>query len=496
MPHTIILRRCASLLMLLGLSAAAPYMPTALHLPMSTVQAAKKVQPWQHGALRVSDNHRYLQHKDGTPFYYQGETAWLMPERLTRDEVGFYLTCCESAGYNVVQVQTVNGVPAMNAYGRSSHPQGYDFSSVQRHADGDDYGYWDHMDYIVRVAEQHGIYVGMVCIWGGLVKSGQMSVDEAKLYGRFLAERYKDSPNIIWIIGGDIRGDVKTEVWDALATTIKECDPNHLMTFHPRGRTCSATFFNDRAWLDFNMFQSGHRRYGQRNGDGDYTIAENTEEDNWRYVADAQALSPLKPVLDGEPSYEDIPQGLHDLNAPRWTAADCRRYAYWSVFAGSCGHTYGNNNIMQFYRPGVNAAYGASRPWYEAVHDPGFNQMQYLHRLMLLFPYVERVPDQEIIAAGSNGERYDRLIATRGADYLLVYNYTGRPMKVDLTRIRGKHKRCWWMNPADGTLSYIGEVDNAVTDFYIDDAYGVGRDRVLIATDASADYLKPETEHL
>jgi hypothetical protein len=26
-----------------------------------------------------------------------------------------------------------------------------------------------------------------------------------------------------------------------------------------------------------------------------------------------------------------------------------RRYAYWSVFAGSCGHTYGHNAIMQFY---------------------------------------------------------------------------------------------------------------------------------------------------
>ena len=64
---------------------------------------------------------------------------------------------------------------------------------------------------------------------------------------------------------------------------------------------------------------------GQRNGEGDYTIKENTEEDNWRYVETSQAMRPLKPVLDGEPSYEDIPQGLHHLDEPRWKDYDIRR---------------------------------------------------------------------------------------------------------------------------------------------------------------------------
>ena len=52
------------------------------------------------------------------------------------------------------------------------------------------------------------------------------------------------------------QGDKGTEAWDALARAIKKGDPGHLMTFHPRGRTTSAWWFNDREWLDFNMFQS------------------------------------------------------------------------------------------------------------------------------------------------------------------------------------------------------------------------------------------------
>ena len=448
------------------------------------MQAAK---PWSNGKLRVSDNKRYLQFENGKPFFWLGDTGWLLPERLDRDAADFYLSRCAAAGYNVVQVQVINGVPALNVYGQMSMTDGFDFSAIDRKGV---YGYWDHMDFIIDRAETYGLYVGMVCIWGGLVKAGLMDVEQARSYGNFLAKRYAGKKNIVWIIGGDVEGSVRTEVWEALATTIKEADPNHLMTYHPRGRTTSAKWFNNSSWLDFNMFQSGHRRYGQRMGNAKYPIPDGTEEDVWMYVDSAQSYLPLKPVLDGEPSYEDIPQGLHDGNEPRWTAADVRRYAYWSVFAGSCGHTYGHNAVMQFVRPGVRGAYfadGEQKPWYKALNDEGYNQMKYVKRLMLALPYFDRVADQSVIE--DNGKRYDRLIATRGNDYLLVYNYTGRDMRIDLKKIEGKKKRVWWMNPADGRLTYLGVYDNKATTFRYHATAGNVTDGVLMAIDASKDYI-------
>lgn len=441
--------------------------------------------PWKNGKLEVSAEGRYLKHENGQPFFWLGDTGWLMPQRLNREEVAFYLDNCSRAGFNVVQVQTLNGVPSMNVYGQYSMTDGFDFSYIDKKGV---YGYWDHMDYIIRTAESKGIYIGMVCIWGGLVRSGQMNVEEAKAYGTFLAERYKDNPNIVWIIGGDTRGDVKTEVWETLARTIRSIDKNHLMTFHPFGRTMSATWFNDADWLDFNMFQSGHRRYGQTKGDGDNLADSNVAEDNWRYVEASLAKKPLKPVLDAEPSYEGIPHGLHNPKECRWTADDVRRYAYWSVFAGSFGHTYGNNSIMQFYREGYAPAYGAQETWQEALKDEGFNQMKYLKELMLRFPFFERIPDQSVIA-GTNGERYDRAIATRGSDYLLVYNYSARPMQIDLTKISGEKKEAWWFNPQNGSMTYIGEFENKITDFQYDAPYMRGEDRVLVVTDATKDYV-------
>ena len=450
-----------------------------LTLAALTAQAAK---PWENGKLKVADNQRFLMQENGTPFFWQGDTGWLLPERLDRAEAEYYLQRCREAGYNVVQVQVVDGVPAYNIYGQPSHP----LPTAKQSG----YGYWDHLDYIVDMAAQHGIYIGMVAIWGGLVKDGKLSVDEAKKYGTFLANRYKDCPNIIWFMGGDIQGDVKPEVWNALATSIKAIDKNHLMTYHPRGRYTSARWWSKAEWIDFHTFQSGHRKYGQRMGNKDYPIPDNTEEDNWMYVDSTWNYNPVKPVLDAEPSYEDIPMGLHDKKEPHWRASAVRRYAYWSVFAGSCGHTYGHNAIMQMQKPGYPTSYGEAgdvKTWYQALNDPGFNQMKFLRQLILTFPYFERVPDQSIIV--ENGVQYERLIATRGSDYLLVYNYTSRPMKLDLTKISGQKKRVWWMNAGTGGLRYLGEFDNKVLTFRMHkQGFGV-EDGVLIAVDASKDYL-------
>jgi hypothetical protein len=335
----------------------------------------------------------------------------------------------------------------------------------------------------------------MVPIWGGLVKDGLIDVDGARSYGKFLANRYGKCPNIIWMIGGDIQGDVRPDVWEALATSIKSIDHEHLMTYHPRGRYTSARWWSKAEWMDFHTFQSGHRKYGQRMGNKDYPIPDDTEEDNWMYVDSTWAYSPIKPVLDSEPSYEDIPKGLHDPNEQRWQDYDVRRYAYWSVFAGSCGHTYGHNAFMQMLKPGYPTSYGSDgteKSWYQALEDPGFSQMKHLKNLMLTMPYFERVADQSVIV-GKNGTKYNRLLATRGNDYIMVYNYHSVPMHIDMTRVSGDKKNVWWMNARTGALSYIGEFDNKITTFNQPRARWMPiDDGVLIIIDSTKDYIAKE----
>ena len=148
---------------------------------MMSVATASAQKPWDNGKLRVSDNQRFLQFENGKPFFWQGETAWLMPERLNRDEVEYYLKTCHEAGYNMVQVQVLNAVPSYNVYGMPSHDKQGKLTGTQSSPLNNClYTYWDHMDYIVDAAARNGIYIGMVCIWGGLVKGGKLSEEQVR----------------------------------------------------------------------------------------------------------------------------------------------------------------------------------------------------------------------------------------------------------------------------------------------------------------------------
>jgi hypothetical protein len=234
------------------------------------------------------------------------------------------------------------------------------------------------------------------------------------------------------------------------------------------------------------MFQSGPQRYDQDKGPGA------KGEDNWRYVQEDYAKKPEKPTLDGEPSYERIPQGLHDPTQPYWTDADVRRYAYWSVFAGAFGHTYGSNAVQQMYKPGGGrGAFGVKNYWYEAIDDPGAGQMIHLKQLMLSRPYAERVPDDELIA-GENGARYDRILATRGTSYLLAYTYTGRPFEIRMGRISGQQAKASWYSPRDGRSVAIGTFPNqGIRKFTPPGTPADGNDWVLLVDDASKNYQAP-----
>jgi hypothetical protein len=451
-------------------------------------------KPWDNGRLVVSENGRFLQHENGKPFFWQGDTAWLLFTNLTRSEAKTYLDNRQAKRFNVIQVMVLHEVPQINVYGDSALFSGDPTQPLTTPGSDpeveSEYDYWDHVDYIVDQAADRGIYVAMVPAWGSIIESGSINIGNVRVYTEWLVKRYRNRPNIIWLNGGDAKGDNNTEIWKKLGATLRATDPNHLITYHPFGRTRSSTWFHNEPWLDFNMFQSGHRRYDQL-APGDDPKAWKGE-DNYKYVLEDYAKSPPKPTIDGEPSYENIPQGLHDPNEPCWQAADVRRYAYWSVFAGAFGHTYGNNAVMQMYKPDSGGgAYGPRNYWFEAVDDSGADQMQYLKALILSRPFFERIFDPSIIA-GKNGTRYDYIIATRGSSYAFLYTYTGRTFAVSMGKIRGEKIKAWWYSPRDGKAELLGDFDNkGVHSFDPPGDKQNGNDWVLVLDDSSLGYPEP-----
>jgi len=411
--------------------------------------------------LAVSENQRFLITENGEPFFWLGDTGWLLFSKLDRNEAEKYLDNRIEKGFNVIQVMVLHQLELSNIYGDSALIQGD--ITLPKTTEGNsfensnEYDYWDHVDYIIELAEKKGLYMAMVPIWGSNVRGGGVSISQADKYAIWLAQRYANNSNIIWLNGGDTRGSKNTAIWNIIGQRIRENAPNHLITFHPFGRTKSSSWFHEADWLDFNMFQSGHRRYDQDDTELSYG------QDNWKYVRDDYALNPIKPTIDGEPSYEGIPQGLHDPSEPYWDANDVRRYAYWSVFAGAFGFTYGHSAVMQMHKPGnLSPSYGVREYWTEALNATGATQMKYLKNLVLSKPFFDRIPDQSLIATGQ-GDRYDYQVATRGNDYAFVYTYNVREIQVAMGKIEGLKITASWYNPRNGQSIIIDEFENRGT---------------------------------
>lgn len=430
----------------------------------------------------VSDNHRYLL-KNGKPFFWMGDTGWELFHRLTLDEASQYLKRRAEQGFTVVQavaLAELDGLETPNANG--------DKPLVNNDPTQPNEAYFKHVDNIIDKANEYNITIGLLPTWGDKIYKNTwgtgpeiFNVTNAKLYGQWIGNRYKNKTNIIWIMGGDRnpRNASDEAIVSAMAQGIMEATNNKAMiSFHPQpAELGSAQWFHKSSWLGFNMFQTGHCR----------------ETAVYEQIEAAYNLHPVKPVLDAEPIYEDHPVCFNAKDLGTSSAYDVRKSAYLDLFAGAFGHTYGCHDIWQMYSPAHEGINGPHMYWQQAIELPGASQMIFVNRLMQSHPLTERVPDQMLIKE-NNYEAAYRIQATRGNDYLFVYTAAGEPFTVTLGKIKGSMLKAYWYDPRTGKTTTIGTIKNAGTKYFTPPSTGYGNDWVLVMDDAGTSYNIPGEE--
>jgi len=447
----------------------------------------------QMPALRVSDNQRFLVTADGRPFFWLGDTAWELFHRPTREDVTRYLRKRAEQRFTVIQAVALaefDGLNEPNAYGH--RPLVNNDPATPDVKDGPGNDYWDHVDFVIRQAGSLGLYVAFLPTWGDKWKADRgigpeiFTAENAEAYGRWLGERYKDTPNIIWVLGGDraIVTATHLEIIRAMARGLGAGDGGaHLMTFHPPGGNGSSTWFHDDEWLDFNMRQNGHAveftgRYDQTRVDYDRT--------------------PTKPVLDGEPVYEDHPVSFDARRLGHSIASDVRRPLYWDLFTGGFGHTYGHHSVWQMWTPARTPVNNPLLPWHDAIDQPGAAQMQHGRALMESRPFLTRIPDPDIIvtdrvATSVPGAGRYQFTSTRdtSGSYAMVYAPVGRSFSVRMSAITGNRVKAWWFNPRTGAATAIGSFANTGQREFTPPDRGEMLDWILVLDDESKKYPPP-----
>jgi hypothetical protein len=433
--------------------------------------------------LKITDDGRFLVRNDGTPFFWLADSAQLLLYRLSREDVDLYLQHRASRGFTVIKTQIVSflGINATNFYGNAPF------------IDGDprrpNEAFWQHVDYVINKIESLGLVTALVPDRNLVVVDhntndfGPLDASSAYAYGQYIGRRYRGKP-IVWVLGWDVAPAGREAVFQAEADGIAQgaAGGDHskvLITFHPHSSTSSSDWFHNYPWLDFNSIQSGHTIDNEA-----YNFPE-----THTLIASDYAKVPSKPVLEGEPAYEDTQDGFwYTKNGPRMGGDVIRRKAYWAIFAGAFGHTYGHNDIVAFHEPGRPSYSGQRNYWKDVLDAPGAADMRHLRTLLESRSHFVRIPDQSVLVSAA-GSGPDHVRATRASDnsYVLVYIPNGRPVTVNVKSIRGDVVEASWFDPRTGAFSAIGQFCNAgIQGFDPPGNTRTGNDWVLILDAVSA----------
>lgn len=426
----------------------------------------------------VSGNHHYLL-KNGQPFFWLGDTAWELFHRLNREEADRYLKRRREQGFTVIQAVVLaefDGLHTPNAYGDLPLLNDDPAKPVEK--------YFELVDYIIDRAAVYNMNIALLPSWGDKVFKDKWGTgpeifneQNAATYATWLAKRYKEKTNIIWILGGDRipRNESDIAIWRAMGNAImKETDGHAIISYHSQpNATGSAAWFGKEPWFAFNIFQNGHCR----------------DADNYQRLQNAWNSLPVRPVIDAEPIYEDHPVCFNAKDLGISSAYDVRKYAYLDLFAGAFGHTYGCHDVWQMYSARQVPVNAPHFYWYDALELPGALQMLFVKKLMESHPLVDRIPDQSLIKENDFAPS-ERIQATRGNNYLFVYTAAGKPFTVIMGKIQGKQLQAYWYNPRNGQTADLPVTENTGIKNFTPPSTGYGNDWVLVLDDLEKKYPK------
>ena len=324
--------------------------------------------------IKVSENGRHFVDQKGEPFLYHADTGWHLFEKLTRAEVEQYLENRRRKGFNTVQVQLLAETREnhTNAMGAAPLLRTHDLSTPNE-------AFFAHVDWALRKANEKGIQLVIAPAWLGCCEAGWKhilktnGVEKCREFGRYLGRRYQQSPNVMWLQGGDKDPGQFLPYVNAMAAGLKETDSNHLHTAHAGSPKSAMEFYANEPWLGVNST---------------YTYSPNiTNVGRPQFHVYAATLAdynrrPIKPTIMIESAYEN-----ERNSQPRWI----RREAWWSVLSGAAGHAFGNAPIY-FFRSG----------WQQALDGTGSGDMAHLKKLFDQVAWHKLVPDQkhELVTAG------------------------------------------------------------------------------------------------
>ncbi len=371
--------------------------------------------------VKVSPNQRYFVDQNDQPVFWLGTTQWQLFRGYTLEDAKTILERTAAHGFSFVQVMLlgVGDGTVPNVYGH----RGWIDNNPLTPNDA----YFKHVDAVVQAAADNNLTISMTLFHQRYRKS--ITVQNARAWAKWLAERYKDAPNIVWSMTPEATQEF-VPILRELAAGLREGDGGrHLVTFKPDPAPYSSSFIHAEPWLDFNSMQTWNR----------VNLIH-------PFITKDYNLEPVKPVLMAEGAYEAGSEYGFPVT-PLWV----RRQAYYSYLAGA-HHTYGHNDSWRILPT-----------WKHALDAPGAVQMGILKKIFLARDeWWLLVPDQSVLASGGQTEGQLLHLAARhqAGKWAMVYLGDRTSFSVNMDKLSTARVKACWIDPRSGDSAPIGVLDN------------------------------------
>jgi hypothetical protein len=374
--------------------------------------------------LRVSADGKSFT-EGGAPFFWMGSTQWAIFRSYSIADANTIVDSMKPHGFSLMATMLVGGTDATIANIENEKAWLNNDPSTPNEA------YFTRVDQIVKHANDQGLLVRI-----GMLHNSQlqyMSSGRGRAYAKWVATRYKDLPNIVWSLHGNVDDAALVAMVREMAAGIQEGDGgSHLISQKPDPSPKSSGQIQSEPWLSFTESQTWNRI------DLIYSM-----------VTTDYARTPPKPTVMDEGAYEAGPEYGFPI-----TPILVRRQAYYSYLAGG-SHTYGHTDTLN-----------ANPTWKASLDAPGALALGFMKKAFLSLPeWWLLTPDQSVLTmgAGTTGDVLYLGARHKTGKWAVVYAAAQRMLTVDMSKLSAGPVHAQWMDPRSGTRMALGDLPNTGT---------------------------------
>ena len=425
----------------------------------------------RHGPVRVASARTYLEHADGTPFFWLADTAWNGPLLSTPDEWQHNIDVRTRQRFTAVQWVATEwrASPDGDRLGERAFT-GRDRIAVNP-------AFFQRLDEKAVALNRAGLLNVPVLLWaisGGsnpAVNPGvSLPEDQAIKLTEYMVARWQGY-DVVWIPAGDgdYRGE-RAERWKRIGRAVFGDAEHAPVVMHPGGMHWILPEFQNEPWVDIHGYQSGH----------------GVDERALRWMIEGPpstdwTRAPYRPFINLEPPYEH--HVAYQTKRPM-TPAEVRRAVYWTLLgAPVAGTSYGGHGVWGWddgtRPPTDHPGSGTPLPWRQALEMPAANHMGIVADLFTSFDFWRLRPAPQTLVEQPGHTAPERFTAAAAADRDLLVVYTPEPVRVAVAAAALPGDRAVWFDPRTGARSPARGIQSGTTTAF--EPPGAG-DWVLVVT--------------